>query len=99
MPPIVNKVRVKYKLINRNIFNEENKESNLKPDDLIKMNFSSLTIGGKIISISSKIAEICLSIPVCGTSGDKISLSKLYMKSKWYLIGWGEIISYEEVVL
>jgi translation initiation factor 2 subunit 3 len=97
LPTIVDKIKVRFHLIKRD------KADKPKVEETIKLNFGSLTIGGKIIDLINTSGytsyEIQLNLPACVSINDKIPISKLNANDKWILVGWGQIISFNEIAV
>ena len=95
LPDVVEEVVVKFYLLRRLLgvvsdSNKKEKVSSLKKDEILLINISANSVGGKVIEKKKTFAKIQFLMPACASVGDKITLSRKIVKN-WRLIGWGEI--------
>jgi len=62
----------------------------LEKGEVLMVNISSTSTGGRVTAIKNDAAKITLISPVCTEVGEKIALSRR-VERHWRLIGWGKI--------
>ena len=95
LPDVLQEVVVKFFLLRRLLGvksdgSKREKVSSLKKEEILLINISANSVGGKVIERKGTMAKIQFLSPACASVGDKITLSRKIEKN-WRLIGWGEI--------
>ena len=95
LPEVVEEVVIKFYLLRRLLgvvsdSTKKEKVSSLKKEEILLINISANSVGGKVIEKKKSMAKIQFLMPACASVGDKITLSRKIVKN-WRLIGWGEI--------
>lgn len=97
LPDVYEKIEIEYYLMNKVLGVKDIREikeiTDIKIGEILTINISSTTTGGRVMSFSNKLkntAKLSLSIPICASLGDKISISRR-IGGKWRLVGWGKI--------
>ncbi|CAI2367183.1 unnamed protein product [Moneuplotes crassus] len=95
LPEVVEEVVIKFYLLRRLLGvvsdnTKKEKVSSLKKEEILLINISANSVGGKVIEKKKSMAKIQFLMPACASVGDKITLSRKIVKN-WRLIGWGEI--------
>ena len=101
LPEVVEEVVVKFYLLRRLLgvvsdSNKREKVSSLKKEEILLINISANSVGGKVIEKKKTMAKIQFLMPACAAVGDKITLSRKIVKN-WRLIGWGEIEKVKQI--
>lgn len=95
LPEVVEEVVIKFYLLRRLLgvvsdSTKKEKVSSLKKEEILLINISANSVGGKVIEKKKTMAKIQFLMPACASVGDKITLSRRIVKN-WRLIGWGEV--------
>lgn len=86
LPNVYEKIEIEFYLT---------KKYNLMTREILTINVSSRSTAGRILSfrkINKNFMKLSLSIPICATIGDKVTISRR-ISGKWRLIGWGKILN------
>ncbi|MHA1409402.1 MAG: translation initiation factor IF-2 subunit gamma [Candidatus Odinarchaeia archaeon] len=94
LPPVLHIIKFKVTLMKRVIGLEELIQvSKIKLGEPLMVNVgSAATVGVVVSSTPDDIISLKLKRPVCGDVGQRIAISR-NIKSRWRLIGWGELLA------
>ena len=92
LPPTLEKIKLKPKLIKRVVGVEEDVDVEpIRSGELLMLNVNSAVTVGQVIDTSKNIVSLSLKLPVVASKEDKFAISRR-VGARWHLIGVGELV-------